>query len=106
MPNENSYEVALQKSNAIREGLAKTPEKFTMLTGDRPTGRLHLGHYIGTLKGRVELQNMGAKTNVLIADYQVITDRDGVGRRGHILRADAHQGRVRLQDHGRRQRVR
>jgi len=29
MPNENSYEVALQKSNAIREGLAKTPEKFT-----------------------------------------------------------------------------
>ena len=76
MPNENSYEVALQKSNAIREGLAKTPEKFTMLTGDRPTGRLHLGHYFGTLKGRVELQNMGAKTNVLIADYQVITDRD------------------------------
>ena len=53
MPNENSYEVALQKSNAIREGLAKTPEKFTMLTGDRPTGRLHLGHYFGTLKGRV-----------------------------------------------------
>ncbi len=76
MPNENSYEVALQKSNAIREGLAKTPEKFTMLSGDRPTGRLHLGHYFGTLKGRVELQNMGAKTNVLIADYQVITDRD------------------------------
>ena len=76
MPNENSYEVALQKSNAIREGLVKTPEKFTMLTGDRPTGRLHLGHYFGTLKGRVELQNMGAKTNVLIADYQVITDRD------------------------------
>ena len=76
MPNENSYEVALQKSNAIREGLAKTPEKFTMLTGDRPTGRLHLGHYFGTLKGRVELQNMGAKTSVLIADYQVITDRD------------------------------
>lgn len=76
MPNENSYEVALQKSNAIREGLTKTPEKFTMLTGDRPTGRLHLGHYFGTLKGRVELQNMGARTNVLIADYQVITDRD------------------------------
>ena len=76
MPNENSYEVALQKSNAIREGLAKTPEKFTMLTGDRPTGRLHLGHYFGTLKGRVELQNMGARTNELIADYQVITDRD------------------------------
>ena len=76
MPNENSYEVALQKSNAIREGLAKTPDKFTMLTGDRPTGRLHLGHYFGTLKSRVELQDMGVHTNVLIADYQVITDRD------------------------------
>ena len=47
-----------------------------ILTGDRPTGRLHLGHYFGTLKGRVELQNMGVKTSVLIADYQVITDRD------------------------------
>ena len=47
-----------------------------MLTGDRPTGRLHLGHYFGTLKGRVELQNKGCRTNVLIADYQVITDRD------------------------------
>ncbi len=76
MPNENSYEVALQKSNAIRDGLTKKPEKYTMLTGDRPTGRLHLGHYFGTLKGRVELQNMGCRTNVLIADYQVITDRD------------------------------
>ena len=47
-----------------------------MLTGDRPTGRLHLGHYFGTLKGRVELQDMGVRTNILIADYQVITDRD------------------------------
>ena len=76
MPNENSYEVALQKSNAIREGLAKTPEKFTMLTGDRPTGRLHLGHYFGTLRSRVEMQNKGVHTNIIIADYQVITDRD------------------------------
>ena len=47
-----------------------------MLTGDRPTGRLHLGHYFGTLKGRVALQDMGIKTNIIIADYQVITDRD------------------------------
>ena len=47
MPNENSYEVALQKSNAIREGLAKTPEKFTMLTGDRPTGRVGPEHLVG-----------------------------------------------------------
>ncbi len=76
MPNENSYEVALKKSDAIRADLDVNPQSYTMLTGDRPTGRLHLGHYFGTLKGRVELQNKGCRTNVLIADYQVITDRD------------------------------
>ena len=76
MPNEGSYEVALRRSDAIRADLPDKPGNYTMLTGDRPTGRLHLGHYFGTLKGRVELQNMGVRTNVLIADYQVITDRD------------------------------
>ena len=76
MPNENSYEVALKKSDAIRADLDVNPQNYTMLTGDRPTGRLHLGHYFGTLKGRVELQNKGCRSNVLIADYQVITDRD------------------------------
>ena len=76
MPNENSYKVALKKSDAIRADLDVNPQKYTMLTGDRPTGRLHLGHYFGTLKGRVELQNKGCRTSVLIADYQVITDRD------------------------------
>ena len=76
MPNEGSYEVAQRRSDTIRADLPENPGNYTMLTGDRPTGRLHLGHYFGTLKGRVELQNMGVRTNVLIADYQVITDRD------------------------------
>ncbi len=76
MPNELSYEVSLERSNQIRADLPLHPEKYTMLTGDRPTGRLHLGHYFGTLKSRVELQELGVHTNVLIADYQVITDRD------------------------------
>ena len=76
MPNELSYEVSLERSNQIRADLPQHPEKYTMLTGDRPTGRLHLGHYFGTLKSRVELQDMAVHTNVLIADYQVITDRD------------------------------
>ena len=76
MPNEGSYEVALERSERIRTDLPEHPERYTMLTGDRPTGRLHLGHYFGTLQNRVELQNMGVHTNVLIADYQVITDRD------------------------------
>lgn len=76
MPNERSYETAVKRSNQIHADLAEHPENYVMLTGDRPTGRLHLGHYFGTLKGRVELQNQGVHTNVLIADYQVITDRD------------------------------
>ena len=76
MPNERSYETAQKRSDQIRADLPLHPEGYTMLTGDRPTGRLHLGHYFGTIKGRVELQNLGVRTNVLIADYQVITDRD------------------------------
>ena len=76
MPNEGSYEAALRRSNEIQADMPLHPEKYTMLTGDRPTGRLHLGHYFGTLVERVRLQDMGIRTNVIIADYQVITDRD------------------------------
>ncbi|MGW4475530.1 tryptophan--tRNA ligase [Nonomuraea sp. NPDC004354] len=47
----------------------------TVLTGDRPTGALHLGHYFGTLANRVKLQDVH-EMFVLVADYQVITDRD------------------------------
>jgi tryptophanyl-tRNA synthetase len=47
-----------------------------VLTGDRPTGRLHLGHLFGTLLNRVRLQDEGIELMVLIADYQTITDRD------------------------------
>ena len=52
------------------------PEKNIILTGDRPTGRLHLGHYVGSLKRRVELQNSGKfdAINILIADDQALTD--------------------------------
>lgn len=76
MPNEGSFEAAVERSERLRADLTAHPQSYTMLTGDRPTGRLHLGHYFGTLKQRVELQNLGVHTNVLIADYQVITDRD------------------------------
>jgi tryptophanyl-tRNA synthetase len=50
--------------------------KKIILTGDRPTGRLHLGHYVGSLKRRVELQNSGdyEKTMIMIADAQALTD--------------------------------
>ncbi|WP_245984293.1 tryptophan--tRNA ligase [Streptomyces tateyamensis] len=47
-----------------------------VLTGDRPTGALHLGHYFGSLQNRVRLQAEGAELFVVVADYQVLTDRD------------------------------
>ena len=55
----SSFETSLRRSDEVR-----------------PTGRLHLGHYFGTIKERVALQDRGIQTNVVIADYQVITDRD------------------------------
>ena len=47
-----------------------------ILTGDRPSGKLHIGHYVGSLKRRVELQNSGAfdKIYIMIADAQALTD--------------------------------
>lgn len=50
--------------------------KNIILTGDRPTGRLHLGHYVGSLRRRVELQNSGEfdEIYIMIADSQALTD--------------------------------
>lgn len=49
--------------------------KKVILTGDRPTGKLHIGHYVGSLKNRVELQNSGDyETFIMIADMQALTD--------------------------------
>ncbi|MDR3293734.1 MAG: tryptophan--tRNA ligase [Clostridiales bacterium] len=55
--------------------ITKTNKKI-ILTGDRPTGRLHLGHYVGSLKRRVELQNSKTydEIYIMIADAQALTD--------------------------------
>jgi tryptophanyl-tRNA synthetase len=60
----------------LEAAIARAPGRFRILTGDRPTGPLHVGHLFGTLLNRVRLQNLGAPLMVLIADYQTITDRD------------------------------
>lgn len=74
-----SLERTRRRSEEIEAEIARDPTRFRMLTGDRPTGNLHLGHYFGSLLNRVRLQDAGVESLVLIADYQVITDRDGVG---------------------------
>ena len=68
-----------QVSERIETELKVSPGKYRVLTGDRPTGELHIGHYFGSLANRVRLQDLGVDTWVVSADYQVNTDRDGVG---------------------------
>ncbi len=71
-----TYEAALEKSRELEINLVKNPEKYRVLTGDRPTGRLHIGHLFGSLQNRVNLHKLGVQTYIVIADYQVLTDRD------------------------------
>ncbi|HRA03910.1 MAG TPA: tryptophan--tRNA ligase [Arachnia sp.] len=76
---EASLTRSTQRSAEIERQLGSDPSGFRILTGDRPTGNLHIGHYFGSLQNRVRLAALGVETFVVIADYQVITDRDGVG---------------------------
>ena len=71
-----STTLAQQRTAELEQLIDQDAAVFRILTGDRPTGRLHLGHYFGTLRNRVRLQDLGAEVFVLIADYQVLTDRD------------------------------
>ncbi len=74
--NYSSFDIAVKRSNELEKDLQITPHKHRVLTGDRPTGNLHIGHYFGSLQNRVRLQGLGIETYILIADYQVLTDRD------------------------------
>jgi len=76
MTESATFEAARKRSDAIAADLAKSPKKYRMLTGDRPTGSLHVGHLFGSIENRVRLQNFGIESFVVIADYQVLTDRD------------------------------
>jgi tryptophanyl-tRNA synthetase len=71
-----TFRESARRSQAIWEDLPKHPAKYRVLTGERPTGALHIGHLFGTIGNRVKIQNLGATTFIVIADYQVLTDRD------------------------------
>lgn len=77
-PDQQSYLQAAARSAELESLIAAAPGRFRVLTGDRPTGPLHLGHYFGTLANRVRLQDVGVDVVLLVADYQVIADRDTV----------------------------
>jgi tryptophanyl-tRNA synthetase len=72
----DSFAVTLHRSAALEAAIERDASPFRILTGDRPTGPLHVGHYFGTVANRVRLQDLGAEVFVLVADYQVLTDRD------------------------------
>jgi tryptophanyl-tRNA synthetase len=71
-----TFQESLRRSTAIWDDLPRNPGKYRVLTGERPTGPLHIGHLFGTLSNRVRIQELGATTFIVIADYQVLTDRD------------------------------
>ncbi|WP_454041437.1 tryptophan--tRNA ligase [Cellulosimicrobium sp. Marseille-Q8652] len=74
-----SVAAARARSAEIEAQIAADPSRFRVLTGERPTGALHLGHHVGTVANRVRLQRAGVEIVLVIADYQVITDRDDAG---------------------------
>ena len=76
---DGSLRASQLRSDAIEADLPKNPQRYRLLTGDRPTGKLHIGHYFGSIANRVRLQDAGVPAMLVIADYQVIYDRDGVG---------------------------
>lgn len=81
----DSLRAAEERSAAIEARIATHPEDLRMLTGDRPTGALHIGHYFGSIANRLKLQAGGVEILQLIADYQVITDREVAGDiRGNV----------------------
>lgn len=63
------------RAGVLETEIQQNPTAFRILTGDRPTGALHVGHYFGSLQNRVRLQDAGADVLVVIADYQAMTDR-------------------------------
>lgn len=75
----DSFSATSARMPALRSSISRSPAQYRVLTGERPTGQLHLGHYVGTIRERVRLQDAGVETFVILADYQVITDRDTTG---------------------------
>ncbi|MGA7742869.1 MAG: tryptophan--tRNA ligase [Polyangia bacterium] len=74
--NTQALEVTDGPSSLSITDLQANPTAYRVLTGDRPTGTLHIGHLFGSIENRVRLQALGVTTFIVIADYQVLTDRD------------------------------
>lgn len=76
----NSFAAAEQRSRQLSQTILQSPRDYRVLTGERPTGFLHLGHFFGSIVERIRLQRAGVEAFLVLADYQVITDRDSMPR--------------------------
>ena len=74
--SNKTFLASVERSKQIEADIQVNPQKYRVLTGDRPTGNLHIGHYFGSLQNRVRLAKLGVPTMILIADYQVLADHD------------------------------
>ena len=75
-----------QVSDNLWDQIDKNPENLRILTGERPTGNLHIGHYFGSLVNRIKLQRKGIEMFILIADQQVLTDHDNFDKISQLTR--------------------
>ncbi len=71
-----SLKACIARNATLLNDIKASPDKFRVLTGERTTGALHIGHYFGSLKNRVDLQKNGVDMYLILADYQAITDRN------------------------------
>ncbi|MDR1425936.1 MAG: tryptophan--tRNA ligase [Rickettsiales bacterium] len=82
----DSFKRAVEISDQTLADIPKNPEKYRVLTGDRPTGTLHLGHYFGSLRNRIDLQGHGVNLFILVADQQVLTDHENFSQISRLTR--------------------
>lgn len=87
LTEDASFRRVVARSAELEFDLRTGPGDHRVISGDRPTGELHLGHLLGTLANRVRLQHLGVPLTLVIADYQVIADRDLVGPLASRVRA-------------------
>jgi tryptophanyl-tRNA synthetase len=83
----DSFATIAKRSSELESAIKERPESYRVLTGERPTGPLHLGHYFGTIVERLRLQRAGVETFVVLADSQVITDRDSTNHVRYNVRS-------------------
>ncbi|MDR1494957.1 MAG: hypothetical protein LBI29_02880, partial [Rickettsiales bacterium] len=82
----DTFERAQEISRQLTNDIAKNPGRHRVMTGDRPTGTLHLGHYFGSLANRVALQSQGVELFILVADQQVLTDHENFSQISRLTR--------------------